>query len=80
MLLNTPLTKIDQLLVAKSQAIEKIQNSGLSPAATANILALIFGERQYIESELREAYARAGLVHLLAISGLHIGIISFFMG
>ena len=79
-LLNTPLTKIDQLLVAKSQAIEKIQNSGLSPAATAHILALIFVERQYIESELREAYARAGLVHLLAISGLHIGIISFFVG
>lgn len=77
---DSPFTRMDRVLGARLLAIEKIQKNGLSQTAAAHILALIFGERQYIDSELRTAYARAGLVHLLAISGLHIGIISFFIG
>ncbi|UCH19572.1 MAG: ComEC/Rec2 family competence protein [Deltaproteobacteria bacterium] len=37
--------------------------------------ALIIGERSQIPLELREAFNRAGVSHLLAISGLHIGIV-----
>lgn len=37
--------------------------------------ALLFGERAYLEKEVVEQFQDWGLAHLLAISGLHIGII-----
>jgi len=38
--------------------------------------ALLTGEKENIPKALREAFNRAGAAHLLAISGLHIGIVS----
>ncbi len=38
-------------------------------------IALLLGERQFISSELQQDYANAGVIHILAVSGLHIGII-----
>lgn len=37
--------------------------------------ALIFGERSFISEEADHSYKQLGVVHLLAISGLHVGII-----
>jgi competence protein ComEC len=37
--------------------------------------ALILGQRQHLTSELQQSYIGAGAIHILAISGLHIGII-----
>ncbi len=39
------------------------------------INAILLGQRQNIDKELFEDYKNAGAVHILAISGLHIGII-----
>lgn len=41
----------------------------------AIINALILGQRQDISKEIYSSYAQAGAIHILAISGLHIGII-----
>ncbi|WP_046756533.1 ComEC/Rec2 family competence protein [Kordia jejudonensis] len=41
----------------------------------AVIEALLLGQRQQISKELQTQYANAGAIHILAISGLHIGII-----
>jgi len=41
----------------------------------AVLKALVVGDRADISSELRSQFNRAGLGHLLAISGLHIGIV-----
>lgn len=38
--------------------------------------ALVIGDREDISPELRTAFDRAGVGHLLAISGLHVGIIA----
>lgn len=38
--------------------------------------ALLLARREGIDPELRERFARAGLSHLLAISGLHVGVIA----
>lgn len=37
--------------------------------------ALIFGDKSYIKDDVRDKYIITGLAHLLAISGMHIGII-----
>lgn len=41
--------------------------------------ALLFGERRALEDETTELFARWGLSHLLAISGLHVGILMGFV-
>ncbi|MGD8291812.1 MAG: ComEC/Rec2 family competence protein, partial [Desulfobacterales bacterium] len=42
----------------------------------AVLKALIIGDRSQISAEIRQAFNRAGVGHLLAISGLHIGIVA----
>jgi competence protein ComEC len=41
----------------------------------AVITALLLGQRQEISKELLTDYASAGAIHILAVSGLHVGII-----
>ncbi|MBN1541337.1 DNA internalization-related competence protein ComEC/Rec2 [candidate division KSB1 bacterium] len=42
-----------------------------APAALAN--GLLLGSRSEIQPELREAFANIGVIHVLAVSGLHVG-------
>ncbi len=42
--------------------------------------ALSLADRDGISPELREAFARAGIAHLLAISGFHVGIVGLLWG
>jgi competence protein ComEC len=44
--------------------------------AKAVLKALVFGDRSGIDDRLRERFNRAGAGHLLAISGLHVGIVA----
>ncbi len=40
--------------------------------------ALFLGQRQNIEQEALDNYSKSGAIHILAISGLHIGILLYF--
>ena len=42
-------------------------------------LSLILGERSYLPFELKTDYQVSGLIHVLAISGLHIGVLYLFI-
>lgn len=47
------------------------------PAATVNLLkALTLGKREGLTDELNQAFSRAGVSHVIAISGLHIGMVA----
>jgi competence protein ComEC len=52
-----------------------IESAGKGPAI-AVLKALVIGDRAAISSELRDTFNRAGVGHVLAISGLHIGIVA----
>lgn len=47
-----------------------------SPNEGGVLRALLLGERGFVSKELEEAYARAGVNHILSISGFHVGIIA----
>jgi competence protein ComEC len=50
--------------------------AGKSSETIALLKALILGERRQMPTEQQEAYRRAGVSHILAISGLHIGCVA----
>lgn len=62
---------------------QSLQLYGFSGDELAVINALLLGQRQDISKELIEQYSKAGAIHILAVSGLHVGIIlwmlSFFL-
>jgi len=51
--------------------------SRLHGDARAVLLALVVGHRGDVSPTLRERFARAGVAHVLAISGLHVGIVAW---
>ena len=53
----------------------KLKTHPFTPDQLAIINALILGQRQGIESQMSKQYAAAGMMHILAVSGLHVGII-----
>ncbi|MFC1580858.1 DNA internalization-related competence protein ComEC/Rec2 [Thermodesulfobacteriota bacterium] len=54
-------------------------SENLSPDDRALYLALVLGERQELTPEVREPFDRAGLGHILAVSGLHIGLVAWLV-
>jgi len=52
-----------------------IGSMGLSDEAEALVRALVSGDRSGIAPGVRDAFRRSGASHLLALSGLHLGII-----
>ena len=54
---------------------DRLHQHGFSEDSRAVLSALLLGQRQFIDEELRRAYASAGAMHVLAVSGLHVGII-----
>ncbi|MEZ4585691.1 MAG: DNA internalization-related competence protein ComEC/Rec2 [Gemmatimonadales bacterium] len=52
-----------------------VQSRSLYGTRAAVVDALILGRRGGIDPSLTNAFARAGLVHILAISGFHVGIV-----
>ncbi len=57
------------------KAFQAFQKSGLNDDALRILSALLLGEREYLRDELKDAFADAGVTHIMAVSGLHVGII-----
>ncbi len=56
------------------KAVERLQEAISAGDGRAVVLAMTIGERSELTPELREKYSQSGASHLLAVSGLHIGI------
>ncbi len=69
---------VDKHLSLTRQKIATLINQSSDNDANAILKALILGNRQEISKPLVSAFNRAGISHLLAISGLHIGIVASF--
>ena len=80
---NTELLKISNkkhtIFGYASKLRERINNnlkqSGFKDNELAIINALLLGQRQDISKDIYNSYSQAGVIHILAVSGLHVGII-----
>jgi len=66
--------------VCARRGIRRFLMQRLEPPVDGLALALLLGDRSALDPDLRECFARCGTAHLLAISGLHVGIIAVLLG
>lgn len=57
-------------VVEKSHLLKQTQNF---------IITILLGDKEYIDQQTRDAFAGSGIAHILALSGLHTGIISMLI-
>ncbi len=57
----------------------KVYNSRLTAPAQRLVVALLLGETGTIDKETRQEFSAAGIAHVLALSGLHVGIIALIV-
>lgn len=60
---------------ARNFAIKKLRQSEISLDERAILQALVLGQKRDLTSQLKQNYADAGAIHILAVSGLHVGIV-----
>lgn len=60
---------------ARNHIIKQLKNEGFGQEELGVIQALLLGQRNDISKETYNNYKNAGAVHILALSGLHIGIL-----
>ena len=58
--------------------LKKLDQSRLKPKTIDILKTILLGERSSLDSATRDEFAKAGVVHLFAISGLHIGLLMLF--
>lgn len=73
---NTLLTRAFNL---RSELQHKVLNSSLSPESQSLIIAMLLGNDDFIEPSMRDCFSQAGVAHILALSGLHIAVISLII-
>lgn len=63
----------------RTKITQKLEENGFSSDNIAIINALLLGQQQDISSEIYQNYAAAGVVHILSVSGLHVGILMLLL-
>lgn len=71
---DLPLTLVFQAFCLK--VLAKHLSSGDTYAVGA---ALIMGERSQLSQEIKQAYSNSGAVHVLSVSGLHVGVLAIVL-
>jgi len=56
--------------------IKDITKQTLPPPYNYLLVGMLLGEKSFIPADLKEVFAEAGIMHILAVSGLHVGIIA----
>lgn len=65
--------------IIQSQCVGNLHDCGLSQENTALLSALLWGYKTDLPTTTREYFSAAGLSHVLAVSGLHTGIIALII-
>ncbi|MCS7302270.1 MAG: ComEC/Rec2 family competence protein [Bacteroidota bacterium] len=75
--LSSPPSSIDAAFDALRAFTRSTCKHIFSDQATRTLVeAIILGQRQNLEHDLREKFSRTGTAHLLAVSGFHVGVIA----
>lgn len=59
----------------RQRLLLRLHSLGLTPRSESIVAALTLGYRDDIDAQTRSAFAASGAMHVLAVSGLHVGIV-----
>ncbi len=61
--------------LAAKQKLAAAATHSLTPAQAAVLNGIVFGSQGLIDQETRQAFSETGIVHILSVSGLHVGLV-----
>ena len=65
--------------IFRNRVIENLKNSGFNAKELGVVHALILGQRQDLDPTVLQNYQYAGAIHILSVSGLHVGFVLIFL-
>ena len=65
--------------IQRERLLQHYQQQGATGDAYAVLAAMSLGDKRALSKDLKHAYAASGASHILALSGLHLGIIYVFL-
>lgn len=71
----SPNTLMSTAINARKYLLQVLQDNGIKGDDFAVAAAILLGYDQLLETELEQNYVTAGAMHILCVSGLHVGII-----
>lgn len=72
-------TLANRIATLRRQLQQQVFNSNLSAGAQRFVIALLLGNSQLIDPSTRQEFSAAGVAHVLALSGLHVGFIALII-
>lgn len=69
----------DSGITLRRKIVDLIIDSGISDRTGAMLCALLIGETSYLPDDIRRGFSAAGISHVLALSGLHVGVVSMLI-
>ena len=72
-------TLLTRLSVFRRDLCQMVFNTRISTDAQHFIAALLLGDSSYIEQSTKQEFSAAGVAHVLALSGLHVGFIAILI-
>lgn len=70
---------VHKSLIIRKKLIEMYSSRGISGARLPLVAALTLGEKSRLDPEQKENFIEAGVMHIMAVSGLHAVILSLFV-
>ncbi len=66
-------------LIIREKIIGMYRNRGITGERLALLSAITLGQKNMLEPEQKQSFIKAGIMHIMAVSGLHAVILSIFM-
>jgi competence protein ComEC len=66
-------------LIIREKIIRMYEESGITGSRLALVAAITLGQKNMLEADQKSYFIKAGVMHLMAVSGLHTGILSLFV-
>lgn len=69
----------EQSSIAARAMVESFARAGLQGEDLGLVTALTIGDKDLLEKDQLTSFSRAGVMHVMAVSGMHVGMISIFL-